>query len=49
MWNEISAKSATTIIVGTTTYIPMNKNWRTRNIRARTDIIKGATIMAIDD
>ena len=47
--NRIRAKSVTTVIVGTATYIPMKRNWRTKNIGATTDIIKGGVIITIGD
>ena len=48
MWNEINAKSVTTVIAGTT-YILMKKNWRTRNIGETTDMIKGGVVTTIED
>ena len=46
--NEIRAKTVTTVITETTTYIPMKRNWRTKNIGATTDIIKGGVVITID-
>ena len=46
--NEIRAKTVITVITGTTTYIPMKRNWRTKNIGATTDIIKGGVVITID-
>ena len=49
MRSKISTKSVIIVITGRTTYIPMKKNWRTRNIRVTTDTIKEGVVMAIDD
>ena len=48
MWNRINAKSVSTVITVTTTYIPMKKNRRMKTIGISTDIIKGDVLMAID-
>ena len=45
--NEIHAKTIITVIAGTT-YILMKRNWRTKNIGATTDIIKGSVVITID-
>ena len=46
--NEIWAKTVITVIAGIATYILMKRNWRTKNIGATTDIIKGGVVITID-
>ena len=48
MRTRINAKSVSTVIAVTTTYIPKKKNNRMKTIGISPNIIKGGVVMAID-